>query len=84
MLGSRGRIFDLVVVGRPLPDAVAPSMAALETALFETGRPLLIAPPTPPERLGENIVVAWNGSTETARTVAFAMPLLTSARGRSP
>ena len=80
VLGSRGRVFDLVVVGRPLPDAVAPSMAALETALFETGRPLLIAPPTPPERLGESIVVAWNGSTETARTIAFAMPLLKRAR----
>ena len=46
-IGSLGRVFDLLVVGRPLPDSVAPSMAALETALFESGRPLLIAPPTP-------------------------------------
>jgi nucleotide-binding universal stress UspA family protein len=80
LLGDLGRVFDLILVGRPLPDAVAPSMAALETALFEAGRPLLIAPPVPPERLGERIAIAWNGSTETARAVAFSMPFLKRAR----
>lgn len=79
-IGSIGRVFDLIVVGRPLKDSVTPSMAALETALFEAGRPLLIAPPTPPERMGDEIVIAWNGSTETARTVAFAMPVLLQAK----
>lgn len=78
-LGSLGRVFDLVVVGRPLRDSIAPSMASLEAALFETGRPLLIAPPTPPEALGERPVIAWNGSSETARTVAFGMPFLKRA-----
>jgi nucleotide-binding universal stress UspA family protein len=80
VLGGWGRAFDLILVGRPLPDAVAPSMAALETALFESGRPLLIAPPKPPEGLGERIAIAWNGSTETARAVALAMPFLERAR----
>jgi nucleotide-binding universal stress UspA family protein len=79
-IGSIGRVFDLLVVGRPLADSVAPSMAALETALFESGRPLLIAPPTTPAIIGDNILIAWNCSTETARTVAFAMPLLTQAK----
>ncbi len=78
-IGSHGRVFDLIVVDRPLPDQVTPSMAALEAALFESGRPLLVAPPNPPQALGERMVVAWNGSTETARTVAFAMPFLTRA-----
>ncbi len=80
-LGSYGRIFDLVIVGRPLPDSPTPSMAALESALFEAGRPVLVAPPRPPATLGEQVVVAWNGSTESARSVAFAMPFLLSARG---
>lgn len=79
-IGSLGRVFDLIVVGRPLKDSVSPSMAALETALFEAGRPLLIAPPTVPEVLGDNVLIAWNCSTETARTVAFAMPILTQAK----
>lgn len=79
VLGSLGRVYDLIVVGRPLPGAGVPSMSALETALFESGRLLLIAPPQPPAGLGETIVVAWNGSTETARTIAFAMPFLAQA-----
>lgn len=79
-LGSIGRVFDLVVVGRPVRDSITPSMAALESALFETGRPILVAPPKPPTSMGERIVIAWNGSTETARTVAFGMPFLRRAR----
>jgi nucleotide-binding universal stress UspA family protein len=79
-IGGLGRVFDLIVLGRPLKDAVAPSMAALETALFESGRLLLIAPPERPRQLGQNIVIAWNCSTETARTVAFAMPFLAQAQ----
>ena len=78
-LGSLGRAYDLLVVGRPLPGAAVPSMSALETALFESGRPILIAPPAPPAKIGEVVVVAWNGSTETARTIALAMPFLVQA-----
>src|SRR5258708_36450230 len=54
-------------------------MAPLEAALFESGRPVLIVPPTLPKELGRNVLVAWNGSTEQARTNAFAMPLLRGA-----
>ena len=79
-IGSLGRVFDLVVMGRPIADSVSPSMAALETALFESGRPLLIAPPLPPAAMGEHILVAWNCSTETARTLGLAMPLLALAQ----
>jgi nucleotide-binding universal stress UspA family protein len=78
-LGGLGRTYDLIVVGRPLPGAAVPSMSALEAALFESGRPILIAPPAPPHKLGEVVVVAWNGSTETARTIALAMPFLSQA-----
>ena len=54
-------------------------MTAIEAGLFETGRPVLIAPPSPPQRIGENILIAWNCSTEQARTTALAMPLLRNA-----
>jgi nucleotide-binding universal stress UspA family protein len=79
-LASHGRAYDLVVLGRPLSGKAQPSMASVEAVLFETGRPLLIAPPTPPPSLGNTVVVAWNGSTETARTVAFAMPFMRIAQ----
>jgi nucleotide-binding universal stress UspA family protein len=78
VVGSLGRIFDLIVVERPAKLASL-AEATLEDALFESGRPVLMAPPTPPKSIGENIVIAWNGSTETARTVALAMPYLALA-----
>jgi len=79
-VGSRGRSYDLIVVGRPMRGQTTPAMSTLEAALFESGRPLLIAPPHAPAALGNNICIAWNGSTETARTIAFAMPFLLRAR----
>ena len=79
-IGNRGRVFDLIALARPKRGGSSAAMSTLETALFESGRPLLIAPPTSPQELGGKIAVAWNGSTETARTVAFAMPFLARAR----
>jgi nucleotide-binding universal stress UspA family protein len=79
-VGSYGRVFDLIVFGRPGSYPAGSSMAAVEAALFESGRPILIAPPTAPTKLGDNIVIAWNRSTETARCTAFAMPLLHQAQ----
>jgi nucleotide-binding universal stress UspA family protein len=55
-------------------------MSTLETMLFESGRPVLMAPPTPPQSLGEVITIAWNRSSETARAVAMAMPILKQAK----
>ncbi len=79
-VGSYGRVFDLTVLGKPGDEAQSPRMATLETALFESGRPVLIAPPRPPLALGENVLISWNCSTEQARTTAFAMPLLRQAK----
>ncbi len=75
-VGSYGRVFDILVLARPGDEWQSPSMITLESALFESGRPVLIAPPTSPRSLGANILVAWNNSTEQARTMADAMPVL--------
>ena len=79
-VGEYGRVFDLIVVGRPGPASNEPHRSTLEAALFESGRPLLIAPPEPPATIGSVTAIAWNGSSETARSIAFAMPLLVVAR----
>jgi nucleotide-binding universal stress UspA family protein len=78
VVGTLGRIFDLIVVGRPQKLASL-AEATLEDALFEGGRPVLMAPQVAPQTLGRNVVIAWNNSTETARTVAFVMPFLERA-----
>jgi nucleotide-binding universal stress UspA family protein len=78
-VGSYGRVFDVIVLARPGDEWQSPSMITLESALFESGRPVLIAPPTSPRSLASNILVAWNQSTEQARTMADAMPFLNAA-----
>ena len=78
-IGQMGRVHDLIVAGRPMKGEVSPRISTLEAVLFDSGRPLLIAPPSAPERLGETVLIAWNGSTETARAVNFALPVLARA-----
>ena len=75
-VGSHGRLFDVIVLGRPSLTAKGSRVGTLEAALFESGRPVLIAPPSPRSQMGTNALVAWNCSTEQARTIAFAMPIL--------
>ena len=42
VVALRGRLYDLIVVGRPIADAPLPSPITLEAALHDTGRPLLL------------------------------------------
>lgn len=78
-VGTYGRVFDVTVIGRPGRRPEDPRASTLESALFESGRPIIIAPPEAPQEIGRTVVIAWNGSTETARTIAFAKPFLRKA-----
>lgn len=77
----RGRLADLIVVARPVPESGCASQGALETALFDTGRPVLMVPDAFRADLFGRVVVAWNGSAEASSAVALAMPLLAEAQG---
>ena len=70
-VGSYGRAFDIIVLGRPSDQPNHPRLPSVEAALFDSGRPVLLVPPTAPATLGTTVVIAWNRSTETARTVAW-------------
>jgi nucleotide-binding universal stress UspA family protein len=78
-VGSHGRVFDVIVLGKPGRDRRGPRMTTLEASLFESGRPVLIAPRFPQPQMGTNVLIAWNCSTEQARVTAFAMPILKRA-----
>lgn len=75
-LSGYARVFDIAVFGRPKAEGSPPRITTLEAALFEGGRAALIAPPVAPKTIGRSTLIAWNCSTETARTVALAMPVL--------
>lgn len=79
VVALRGRLYDLIVTGRPIADAPLPSPITLEAALHDTGRPILVAPPQAPSSIGEHIAIAWEGSPEAARTIAASIQALVDA-----
>lgn len=79
VVGMSGRVYDLIIVEQP-EKLASIAEATLEDALFESGRPVMMVPKSVPATLGETIAVLWNGSTETALTVAVSMPFLKLAK----
>jgi nucleotide-binding universal stress UspA family protein len=78
-LGRYGRDFDITIVSRPCGGDSVPQKYIVEQCLFKSGRPILLSPPSAPGQVGENILIAWNGSRAQARATALAMPLLERA-----
>ena len=78
---EHARSADLVVVGQPEPDSRWEDWAAIpEQVLLESGRPVMVLPyagkhPARPKQ----VLVAWNGTRESARATFDAMPLLQAA-----
>ncbi len=79
-IGQLARLYDVTILARPVLNAPVPRGDLLETVLFESGRPVLIVPPEAPKNLGQVVLLAWNGSTESARAITFAQPFLRLAK----
>jgi len=76
-VGEYARLFDLVILGRSVENSAVDWKTAAEAVMFDSGRPLLIVSDEIPATIGRKILLAWNGSTETARTLTGAMSILT-------
>lgn len=73
-----GRSADLIVLGQEQPDGATPTAAAvIETALFSSGRPVLVVPHAGRfEDVGRRAVIGWNARREATRALHDALPLL--------
>jgi nucleotide-binding universal stress UspA family protein len=78
-IGNYGRVFDVIVMNRRDANSGPMHDRAIESGLFESGRPILLSPPSPPNQIATNVLIAWNCSTEQARATALAMPILQKA-----
>lgn len=80
VIKHNGRLADLIVVAKPDRDSNV-GTNSLKSALFQTGRPVLMCPPrdTAPDTFCNRIAVAWNGSLEASRTVALTLDLAAAA-----
>jgi nucleotide-binding universal stress UspA family protein len=78
--GYIARRFDLAIVGQAEPDKGAVEEQIAESALFESGRPVVLVPyiQKAPLKL-DRVMVCWDGSRAATRAIADAMPLLERA-----
>jgi len=78
--GLIARRFDLVVVGQAEPKNGTVEELIAESALFESGRPVIVVPyiQKAPLKL-DRVMVCWDGSRAATRAIADAMPLLERA-----
>ncbi len=72
-----GRVADLICVAKP---DISRNLGSntLKSALFNTGRPVMMCPPSnsPPEKLCDTVGIAWNGSIQASRAVACTTGIL--------
>jgi nucleotide-binding universal stress UspA family protein len=78
--GRIARRFDLSIVGQAEPETSEVEEIVAESALFESGRPLIMVPyiQKAPLKL-DRVMVCWDGGRAAARAIADAMPLLRRA-----
>lgn len=79
-VARQGGAFDLIVVGRSKNNPARAPQDIIEAALFRTGRPVLVAPPDPPDTIGSTVLVAWNRSAQSVRAILAASPFLERAQ----
>jgi nucleotide-binding universal stress UspA family protein len=75
-----GRLSDLIVVGRPTGAEDVGTTSAVEAAIFDTGRAVLVAPPSAAATFCTSAAIFWNGSAQAARAIGNAVPLLKTAK----
>jgi predicted kinase len=69
VVAQQSRLYDMAVVPHPEADEDVSSSDALHAVLFDSGRPVLIAPRQTPSVIGTRVCIAWNGSAESAAAV---------------
>ena len=79
LVAQLARLADLTVVPHPEAAEEVSSSDALHAVLFDSGRPVLIAPQAPPEQIGQRICIGWNGTAESAAAVQSAIPWMQRA-----
>ncbi|MBF9196955.1 universal stress protein [Microvirga terrestris] len=72
---KRARVHDLTIFDAH-PDALSFNRGVIEETLFNSGRPLILVPPSFDTFKISTAIIAWDGSAKAAKAVADALPLL--------
>lgn len=81
LFGRIARRFDVSIVGQTEPDRPAPEELIVESALFESGRPVVVVPYIQKQGLKlDRVLVCWDASRTATRAIADSLPFLTRAK----
>jgi len=80
IVAAQARLHDLVVLARPEADEEVSTSDSLHAVLFDSGRPILLAPRTVPAEIGTRVCIGWNGSAESSAAVAAGLPWIERAK----
>lgn len=73
-VAHEARLADITVIAHPEADEDVSTSDALHAVLFDSGRPIVIAPKVAPASIGTRIAIGWNGSSESAAAIAAGLP----------
>ena len=79
IIAHQARLADLTIVPHPQAGEDVAAADALHAVLFDSGRPVLLAPVQPPQSIGKRIAIAWNGTAYAASALASVMPFVRQA-----
>lgn len=79
IVAQQARLADLTIVPHPESGEDVSSSDALHAVLFDSGRPVMVAPHRATTTIGTRVCVAWNGTAESASSVLAAMPWMQKA-----
>jgi len=80
IVAHQARLADLIVVPHPAGDSDISSTGVLHAVLFDSAKPVLIAPRAAPPAIGHHVCIGWNGTAESASAVMTALPWLHRAQ----
>ena len=78
-ISLESRVSDLVVFGRIEDELDFVESALIEETLFQSGAPVLLAPPGAPAAAPRRVLFAWNGTREAARSLSAGLPFFRGA-----
>ncbi|MEM9880119.1 MAG: universal stress protein [Pseudomonadota bacterium] len=79
-VAQRGRLADVIVIGKNDPFQMAIWPNELQQALYETASPVLICPSSLPKKVGKRIMLAWNGSIASSFAATVSIEVMQAAK----
>ena len=76
-VAERGKVADMIII--PQSKSGKPT-STFEAAIMRSGKPVMLVPRTMTEFKADKVLIAWNGSTESARAVTASLPILQRAK----